>query len=68
MHCYDIWAGADITGSTTAQTGYSITKLSEQQQRHIMVYDRVLSLVLLGRVEVFLIIYPLKPRVVEELC
>jgi hypothetical protein len=27
IHCYDIWASAGFTGSTIAQTGYSMTKL-----------------------------------------
>jgi hypothetical protein len=49
------------------KNGYSMTKFPKQNT-FSMVLDRVLTLVLLGEVEVFPNVYPLKPGVMGEQC
>jgi hypothetical protein len=49
------------------KTEYTMTKFPATQC-HYMVHGRVLTLVLLGRVKAFPIVYPLKPGVMGGLC
>lgn len=65
IHCYDMWASAGFTRSATSKTEDIdiITTITNQYG-----IDRVLTMLLLGGVEVFSTIYLLKLELVGGLC
>jgi hypothetical protein len=67
MHCYDVWTSAGFQVARLPKTEYTMTKFPATQC-HCMFHGRVLTLVLLGGVEAFPTVYPLKPGVMGGRC
>jgi hypothetical protein len=67
MHCYEMWTSAGFQVARLLEIEYTMTKFPATHC-HCMVHGRVLTLVLLGGVEAFPTMYPLKPRVMGGWC
>jgi hypothetical protein len=67
MHFYGMWTSACFQVARLPKTEYTMTKLPETQS-HCMFHGKVLTLVLLGGVEAFPTMYPMKPRVMGGEC